>query len=136
MLYIELEKGSSFIKALTPIGDLQKCFLLPSSLLADNIMVKFLTVAIVVSSSALILITTKLALAQQPSRNDQFPVISYSTTNLPVCYMQTQEGLIQDLSSLCGKTSKQPLLSELTRLTEQMCGSETDCAVDVMIIKQ
>ena len=99
-------------------------------------MVKFLTVAIVVPLSAWILTTTKLALAQQPSRNYQFPVISYSTINLPVCYMQTQDGLTQDLSSICGKSFKQPLLTELTRLKKQMCGGESDCPVDVMIIKQ
>lgn len=97
-------------------------------------MMKFLSLAKFVPS-ALIMITAKLDLTQQPSSNYQFPVISHSTTNTPVCYIQTQDGLTQDLSGICGKTPKQSNLHELTRLKAQMCGSDSNCPVDVMIIK-
>ncbi|HAA26461.1 MAG TPA: hypothetical protein DCE56_00740 [Cyanobacteria bacterium UBA8553] len=95
---------------------------------------KFLNLAKFVPP-ALIMITAKLALTQQPPSNYQFSVISHSTTNTPVCYMQTQDGLTYDLSGICGKTPKQPILLELTRLKAQMCGSDSNCPVDVMIIK-
>jgi hypothetical protein len=97
-------------------------------------MLKFLILA-TFTPYAMILITAKVALTQQPPSRYQFPVIRYSSTNMPVCYIQTQDGTIQDLSSICGKTPVKPNLPDITSLKKQICGNKSNCPVDVMIMK-
>lgn len=108
-------------------------------------MYKFLTITTFIPF-AVILITPKVAFTQQQSSSYQFPVIPYSSTNMPVCYMQTQDGSIQNLSSICGKKPEPPIkipeppvLPEISSLKKLICEGKSSCpanlAVDVVIIK-
>jgi hypothetical protein len=60
-------------------------------------------------SVALIQFTPEIALShpQQPN-NSYYPIVFQPDASLPVCYMQTTDGITLDLSNMCKKTTRKP----------------------------
>jgi hypothetical protein len=57
-------------------------------------------------ATASVLLIAKAASSQTPTVSFNYPVLSSSDTDNPVCYMQTANGTTMNLSSLCGKKPK------------------------------
>lgn len=73
-------------------------------------------------SSALIFLTTEVTFSQPSSENSP-PVVPNSTTDLPVCYIQTEAGTFLDLSSVCGKTPEQKVSAPVGTTREEIKAS-------------
>jgi hypothetical protein len=74
----------------------------------NNFMLKTLYQLAALSVS-LIQFTTEIGLSnpQQPI-NFHHPIVSQADASLPVCYMQTTDGITLDLSNMCKKTTQKP----------------------------
>lgn len=73
-------------------------------------------------SSALFFLTTEVTFSQPSSENSP-PVVPNSTTDLPLCYIQTEAGTFLDLSGLCGKTPAQNVSTPVGITREEIIAS-------------
>ena len=84
-------------------------------------MVKFWSLSLALEAASMLLIVPK-AFSLPLTLASGFSPVPSTEIELPVCYMQTDNGTLVDLSSLCGMSDSKVVISEVSFQNDRLIG--------------